>query len=65
MHHIFCIHYFVEGHLVSFQFLAIVSKAVLSIVEHVSSLQVGESSGLCPGELLLDLPLDIFLSEVT
>jgi hypothetical protein len=45
MYHIFCIHYSVERHLGSFQLLAIINKAVVNIVEHVSLLQVGASSG--------------------
>jgi hypothetical protein len=35
MYHIFCIHSFVEGHLGSFQLLAIINKAAMNIVEHV------------------------------
>jgi hypothetical protein len=59
MYHIFCIHSSVEGHLGSFQLLAIINKAAMNIVEHVSLLQVGASSvlGICPGEVLLDLPV--------
>ena len=45
MYHIFCIHSSVEGHLGSFQLLAIINKAAMNIVEHVSFLPVGESSG--------------------
>jgi hypothetical protein len=45
MYHIFCIHSSVEGHLGSFQLLAIINKAAMNIVEHVSLLQVGTSSG--------------------
>jgi hypothetical protein len=45
MYHIFSIHSSVEGHLGSFQFLAIINKAAMNIVEHVSFLQVGASSG--------------------
>jgi hypothetical protein len=48
MYHIFCIHSFVEGHLGSFQFLAIINKADMNIVEHMSLLQVGTSSGYMP-----------------
>jgi hypothetical protein len=44
MYHIFCIHSSVEGHLGSFQFLAIINKAAMIIVEHVSFLPVGISS---------------------
>jgi hypothetical protein len=45
MYHIFCIHSSVEGHLGSFQLLAIINRAAMNIVEHVSLLYVGESFG--------------------
>jgi hypothetical protein len=45
MYHIFFIHSFVEGHLGSLQFLAIINKAAIKIVEHVCLLHVGASSG--------------------
>ena len=48
MPHIFCIHSSVEGHLGSFQLLAIINKAAMNIVEHVSFLPVGASSGYMP-----------------
>ena len=48
MYHIFCIHSTVEGHLGSFQLLAIINKAAMNIVEHVSFLPVGTSSGYMP-----------------
>jgi hypothetical protein len=48
MYHIFCIHSSVEGHLGSFQLLAIINKAAMNIVEHVSLLPVGTSSGYMP-----------------
>jgi hypothetical protein len=48
MYHIFCIHSSVEGHLGSFQLLAIINKAAMNIVEHVSLLQVGAFSGYMP-----------------
>jgi hypothetical protein len=48
MYHIFCIHSSVEGHLGSFQLLAIINKAALNIVEHVSFILVGTSSGYMP-----------------
>ena len=47
MHHIFCIHSSVEGHLCSLQRLAIINKAAMNIVEHVSLLPVG-TSGYMP-----------------
>jgi hypothetical protein len=37
MYHIFCIHSSVEGHLGSFQLLAIINKAAMNIVEHVEN----------------------------
>jgi hypothetical protein len=48
MYHIVCIHSSVEGHLGSFQLLAIINKAAMNIVEHVSLLQVGTSSEYMP-----------------
>jgi hypothetical protein len=48
MYHIFCIHSSVEGHLGSFQLLAIINKAAMNIVEHVSLLPGGTSSGYMP-----------------
>jgi hypothetical protein len=45
MYHIFCIYSSVEGHLSSFQLLAIINKAAMNIVEHVSLLHVGAYSG--------------------
>jgi hypothetical protein len=44
MYHIFCIHSSVEGHLGSFQLLAVINKAAMNIVEHVFFLPVGTSS---------------------
>ena len=48
MYQIFCIHSSIEGHLGSFQLLAIINKAAMNIVEHVSFLPVGTSSGYMP-----------------
>ena len=48
MYHILCIHSSVEGHLGSFQLLAIINKTAMNIVEHVSFLPVGTSSGYMP-----------------
>jgi hypothetical protein len=48
MYHIFFIHSSVEGHLGSFQLLAIINKAAMNIVEHVSFLLIGTSSGYMP-----------------
>jgi hypothetical protein len=48
MYHIFCIHSSVVGHLGSFQLLAIINKVAMNIVERVSFLPVGTSSGYMP-----------------
>ena len=48
MYHIFCIHSYVEGHLGSFQLLAIINKAAMNIMEHASLLHAGESFGYMP-----------------
>jgi hypothetical protein len=48
MYHIFCIHSSVEGHLGSFQLLAIINKASMNIMERVFLLPVGTSSGYMP-----------------
>jgi hypothetical protein len=48
MYHIFCIHSSVEGHLGSFQLLAIINKAAMNIMEHVFLLLVGKSSEYMP-----------------
>ena len=48
MYHIFCIHSSVEGHLGSFQLLAIINNAAMNIVEHVSLFSVGTSSEYMP-----------------
>jgi hypothetical protein len=48
MYHIFCNHCSVEGHLGSFQLLAVINKAAKNIVEHVSLFHVGASSEYMP-----------------
>jgi hypothetical protein len=48
MYHIFSIHSSVEGHLGSFQLLAIINKAAMNIVEHGSLLRFGASSWYMP-----------------
>jgi len=48
MYNIFCIHSSVEGHLGSFQFLAIINKAAMNMVEHEFLLYVGASFGYMP-----------------
>jgi hypothetical protein len=45
MYDIFCTHFSAEEHLHSFQLLLIINKAAMNIVENVSLLQVGASSG--------------------
>jgi hypothetical protein len=49
--YIFCIHSSVEGHLGSFQLLAIINKAAVNIVEHVSLLYYLRS--ICPEVVLV------------
>ena len=49
MYHIFRIHSPDEGHLDYFQLLVIINKVAMDIVEHVSLLHVGASSGYIPG----------------
>ena len=48
MYLVFCIHSSVEGHLGSFQLLAIINKAAINMVEHMSLLYVGISLGHMP-----------------
>jgi hypothetical protein len=48
MYHILCIHPSVEGHLGCFQLVAIINKAAMNIMEHVSFLYVGASFGYMP-----------------
>ena len=61
MYHIFCIHSSVEEHLGSIQLLAIINKAAMNIVEHVSLLHVGASLGICPGMVLLGVQVVLCL----
>ena len=46
--YIFCIHSSVQRHLGSFQLLAIINKAAMNMVEHVSLLYVEASLGYMP-----------------
>jgi hypothetical protein len=48
MYHFFCIHSSVEGHFGCFQLLSIINMVFMNIVEHVSLLHVGASSGYMP-----------------
>jgi len=59
MYHIFCIHSSVEGHLGSFQLLAIINKAAMNIVEHVSLLYVGASQSESYKRHLIGVALQI------
>ena len=52
MYHIFCIHSSVEGHLGSFQLLAIINKAAMNIVRICSFYQLELLLGICPGVVL-------------
>ena len=52
MYHIFCIHSSVEGHLGCLQLLAVINKAALNIVEHVSLLYVGAFFGYMPRSVI-------------
>ena len=48
MNHVFCIHSSTEGHMGSFHLLAIINKAAMNILQHLSLFQVGESSWYMP-----------------
>ena len=48
MYHIFYIHFSVEGHVGSFQLLAFINMADMTIVEHVSLFPVEAYSGYMP-----------------
>jgi hypothetical protein len=56
MHYIFYIHCSVEGHLGSFQLLAIINKAVMDIMEHVSLFHVGAFSEYMPRSGIAEVP---------
>jgi hypothetical protein len=51
MYHIFCLHSSIEGHLGSFQLLAIINKALMNTVVYVSLLHVW-ASGYMPEVLV-------------
>ena len=57
MYHILCVHSSVERHLGSFQLPAIINKAAMNIVEHVSSYVLEYLLDICPGEVLWDPPV--------
>ena len=48
MYHIFCIPSSIEGYLGCFQILAIINKAAMNTVEHVSLLYIGGPFGYMP-----------------
>jgi hypothetical protein len=53
MYHIFCIHFFVDGHLCCFKVLANTNMAAINIVEHLFLLHVGASSGyICKSSIV-------------
>jgi hypothetical protein len=52
MYNSFCIHSSAEGHLGSFHLLAIINNAAMNIVEHVSLLYVGASTGYMPRSVI-------------
>jgi hypothetical protein len=59
MNHIFCIHSSVEGHLGSFQFLVIMNKAAMIIVQCPWGM-VEHFLGIWPEELQLAIKVDYF-----
>lgn len=54
MYHIFCIRSYVEGHLGTFQHLAIINEAAMTIVRHVSLCMLKHLLGIGLGVILLD-----------
>jgi hypothetical protein len=52
MNHIFCIYSLVEGYLGCFQFLDILSKAAMNILEHMSLKYGGISFGYRPRSVI-------------
>jgi hypothetical protein len=48
MYHIFCVHSSIDGHLGSFQLLAIINKAAMNIMAYMFLLHVGASSRYVP-----------------
>ena len=57
MYHIFSIYSSVEGYLGSFQLLAIINKAAMNRVEHVSLLYVGAPFGYMLGPQVVLSPV--------
>ena len=60
MYHIICIHFSVEGHIGSLQLLAIINKATMNIVEHVSLLYVEAFLHICPVVEKMSLQVKLF-----
>ena len=58
--YIFCIHSSVEGHLGSFQLLAIIIKAAMNRVEHAPCYMLEHLLGICPGVVYLGLEVELF-----
>lgn len=48
MYDIFCIDSSVEAYLVSFQLMAVINKAAMNIMEHVSRYMLENHLGICP-----------------
>jgi hypothetical protein len=64
MYHIFFIHSSFEGHLGYFQFLALIDKAAMNIVEQASYWDGGASFGYKPRSGITDsLDISIFLGN--
>ena len=59
MYHIFCIHSLVAGQLGCFQFLAIMNKAAMNIVEQVSLWDDGAPLVIGPGVVYLGLEVEL------
>jgi hypothetical protein len=63
MYHIFCIHHSVEGHVGSFQLLSVINKTDMDIVTMCPYYMLEQLLGICPGKVLLDLPVVLFSEE--
>jgi len=53
MYHIFCVHPSVEGHLNSFELLAIINKTAMTMVEQCPCFILEHLLGICPGVVYL------------
>jgi hypothetical protein len=56
MNHIFFVHSSCEGHLTCFQFVAIINKAAMNVVEHLSLLYVVASFEYMPSSGIIGSP---------